>query len=292
MFHASGKNVRLRIVAGLALLVLGGAACAGGSDESESAAAGGGADDGVAREHLSEVQAGAPKAKSMAFGGSALPSVGAEIVKTADVRLEVRHGDFTTAVQAVESAASTYGGFVLSTSLDDASAKRGRIVVRVPSQDFEQALRDIKDAGNLLGQNIAGQDVTQEFIDLEARINNLEAQEAVFLDLMDRATTISQTVRIQNHLSTLQLDIEQLQGRLNYLEDRTALGTISVSLVEEGAPAPGRANPFQTAWARAVDVLEGIGAAAVFLAVILLPFAVLALIVLAVVRQVRPRPTT
>ncbi|MDQ4096191.1 MAG: DUF4349 domain-containing protein [Actinomycetota bacterium] len=296
MFHRMRSTpVRLRLLIGLAALALiGGAACAGDDGGAEGAAIGG--PDEVARgaagaDELAEPAPG-PQADTMAYGGTALPSVGAEIVKTADVRLEVPHGDFTSAVQDVESAAATYGGFVLSTSLDDASAKRGEIVLRVPSQDFEQALRDIKDAGKLLGQNISGQDVTQEFIDLEARINNLQAQEAVFLDLMDRATTISQTVRIQNHLSNLQLDIEQLQGRLNFLEDRTALGTISVSLVEEGAPAPGGDSAFEVAWERAVDVLEGMGAAAVFLLVVLFPLVLVGLLVVIIIRQLRPRPTT
>ena len=292
MFHRSFE--RTGFVLALAVVGILGAACSGGGDES-AAGGGSGADTAAARAGVGEIAEPAPAADADTMGydgGTAMPSVGAEIVKTADVRLEVAHGDFTSAVQDVESAASTYGGFVLSTSLDDASAKRGRIVLRVPSQDFEQALRDIKDSGKLLGQNISGQDVTQEFIDLEARINNLQAQEAVFLDLMDRATTISQTVRIQNHLSNLQLDIEQLQGRLNYLEDRTALGTISVSLVEEGAPAPGGDGAFQSAWERAVDVLEGMGAGAVFLVVVLSPLALLALIAIVIFRQVRPRPTT
>lgn len=276
------------IVAGAGLL----ATACGGDDEGESDAAGAGvsygAEGGGGSGELAEDESGG--VRTMEFGGSAAPTVSQSIIKTADIRLEARHGDFTQAIQEIESAAPRYGGFVFSTSLDDASTKSGRIVLRVPAEDFESALRDVKDAGELLGENIAGKDVSQEFIDLEARINNLQAQEAVFLDLMDRATTITQTVRMQNQLSSLQLDIEQLQGRLNFLEDRTALGTISVSVIEEGAPVPGKPNTFELAFDKAVDVLEGLGAALIFLVIaVLIPMAFLGLIVLAIMRQIRLR---
>ncbi len=255
---------------------------------------GGGADTAQSRGGSEDLAESGPapsaEAETMEFGGTAVPSVGASIIKTADLRLETSRGDFSQAVQEVESAAPRYGGFVFSTSLDDTSTNSGTIVLRVPSEDFEHALRDVKDAGELLGENIAGKDVSQEFIDLEARINNLQAQESAFLDLMDRATTLTQTIRVQNQLSSLQLDIEQLQGRLNFLEDRTSFGTISVSLVEEGAPVPSEPNTFQVAWERAVETLEGVGAALIFVVVaIIFPLGLIALVGLVIFRQVKPR---
>lgn len=298
--HRGGGGIVLTVVV-VALL---GSACAGGNDEAGSMdlESAGGSDEiaqagpqraagvGEQSESDSESDYGV---EAMAMGGTAIPSIGASVIKTADLRLEAPRGDFSQAVQAVENAAPRYGGFVLSTSLEDTSKNRGTIVIRVPSEDFESALRDVKDAGELLGENIAGKDVSQEFIDLEARINNLQAQEAVFLSLMDRATNITQTIRIQNELSGLQLGIEQLQGRLNFLRDRTALGTISVSLVEAGTPAPGEQNTFEAAWARAVDLLEGLGAALIFLMVaIVFPLLLLGLIGLVIFRQLKPRLTS
>lgn len=285
--HRGGGGIVLTVVV-VALL---GSACAG-DDEAESIGAGG---SDIARPGPAADEEGgdAYSAEAMPMGGTAIPSIGASVIKTADLRLEAPRGDFSQAVQAVENAAPRYGGFVLSTSLEDTSKSRGTIVIRVPSEDFESALRDVKGAGELLGENIAGKDVSQEFIDLEARINNLQAQEAVFLSLMDRATSITQTIRIQNELSGLQLDIEQLQGRLNFLRDRTALGTISVSLVEAGAPAPSEQNTFEAAWARAVDLLEGLGAALIFLVVaIVFPLLLLGLIGLVIFRQLKPRLTS
>lgn len=274
------------------------AAC-GGDDE--------GGDSGVAAE-IAEREAGgadgysAPRAggggggdesQALTTGASAVPSLGDSVVKTADLRLEVPGGEFSDAVQQIESVAPRYGGFVLSTSLDDARSKRGTIVLRVPSEDFERAVRDIKGTGEVLGEEISGRDVSQEFIDLEARITHLEAQEAVFLDLMDRATSIGETITVQNQLSGLQLDIERLQGRLNYLEDRTALGTITISVTEEGAPTPSEPNVFSTAWHDAIDILKGIGAALIIILIgVALPVGVLTAIVVFLFRQLKPRLTS
>ena len=282
---------RTKLILAIAALALLGAACGGDDD--------GGGDAALSAESQALDQRGVARGgdaageTGLAAGGSAVPSIGDSVVKTADLRLEVPSGDFTHAVQEVESVAPRYGGFVLSTSLDDAAAKRGTIVLRVPSEDFERAVSDLKESGEVLGEEIAGRDVSQEFVDLEARISHLQAQEAVFLDLMDRATSISQTITVQNHLSTLQLDIERLQGRLNYLEDRTALGTITVSLAEEGAPGPSEPNVFAAAWQRALDILEGIGAGLIIALVgIFLPLGVLTAIVLFLFRQLKPRLTS
>lgn len=295
MIHKQhGTRVRAGIVLGVVAIALLGSAC-GGDDEEMAGAGGAGSDMALTREAPAGVSGGDQSydAQPMEMGGTAIPSVGASVIKTADIRLEAARGDFSEALAEVESAAPRYGGFVLSTSLEDASTHRGTIVLRVPSEDFEQALRDVKGAGELLGENIAGKDVSQEFIDLEARINNLQAQEAVFLDLMNRATTITQTIRVQNQLSGLQLDIEQLQGRLNYLQDRTSLGTISVSLVESGAPVPGAANTFERAWERAVDTLEAIGAGVIFLIVaIVFPLSLIGALLLVIFRQLKPRLTS
>ncbi|MGH2686912.1 MAG: DUF4349 domain-containing protein, partial [Actinomycetota bacterium] len=95
-------------------------------------------------------------------------------------------------------------------------------------------------------------DVGQEFVDLEARLRNLEAQEAVLLRLFDEAGSVADTIRIQHELSGVQLDIEQIEGRIRYLRDQTALSTITVGLTEVGAA---EASPLGTAWRRAGEAI-------------------------------------
>jgi hypothetical protein len=244
------------------------------------------------RGEIAQLQGGsAGQGESADFGGdSAVPSIGASVIKTADVRVEVPGSDLRESIQRVEQTAGRYGGFVLSTSVDNSRDSGGVVVVRIPSEDFELALRDVKGVGDVTGENVSGKDVSQEFIDLEARIRNLEAQEAVLLQLMDKATTIAETINVQNNLSGIQLEIERLRGRLNFLEDRTSLGTISVAIVEAGAVAHREANVFSQAWDTGVQILTGLGAGAIILAIgVLLPLGLVAAIGFLIFKALRPR---
>ena len=288
-------------VACLLLVALALGAC-GGDDEGSEDGGGGGDSAAVAGVGEFEESGGSHQSGSGDLSGntsgssgsggglSAIPSVGDSVVKNADVRLEVAGDGMREAVQKVEQVAPRYGGFVLSTTVDDTSGSEGVVVIRVPSEDFEVALRDVKNVGELLGENVSGRDVSQEFVDLGARIRNLEAQEAVLLDLMERATTIGETITVQNNLSGIQLEIERLRGRLNFLEDRTSLGTISVAVVEAGAPAPSEANTFSQAWEQAIDILEGLGAGSIVVLIgFVLPVGAVLLLAYVIFKAVRPR---
>ncbi|HYN35535.1 MAG TPA: DUF4349 domain-containing protein [Actinomycetota bacterium] len=306
MFHSYGKGGRAGRVGAIAfaMLIAGGlAACGGdeGGDDSASSSGGGSgarelgheAARGEALQGALEQSSSGDQGGSADLWGSAsaVPSIGASVIKTADVRVEVPGEDLLReSIQKVEQTAGRYGGFVLSTSVDNARSSGGVVVIRIPSEDFELALRDVKGVGDVTGENVSGKDVSQEFIDLEARIRNLEAQEAILLQLMEKATTIAETINVQNNLSGIQLEIERLRGRLNFLEDRTSLGTISVAIVESGAPAPREANVFSQAWNTAVEILEGIGAGAIILTIgVLLPLSVVAAVAFLIFKALKPR---
>ena len=283
------RSPRRLAAAALLLVAAGLGACGGDSDEDaggsavmEKAADGGGGD-----EMLRESAGAAGGGQGLDLAGSAAPSVSDSVIKDARLEVRVPSGNFEEAVQRAESIAAQYGGFVFSTSVADTDAKRGTVVIRVPSSDFERALSDLKDEGTLKSQDVTGRDVSEEFIDLQARIGNLEAQEAVILRLMKRATTVSQTIRIQSELSGIQLEIERLKGRLRFLEDRTSFGTISVTFVEAGAPAPEAAGMLDKAWDQAVDVMLGVIAALIVSLGFVVPLGVLGGIVYLIVRQVR-----
>lgn len=308
MFHSYGKGGRAGRVGAIvfATLIAGGLAACGGSEGGDDSTAGGGVGGGSVGEETApraigvggnegalheEAEQLSNQSGSVNLGdnSSAVPSIGASVIKTADVRVEVPGEDLDESIQKVEQTADRYGGFVLSTSVDNSQSAGGVVVIRIPSEDFELALRDVKGVGEVTGENVSGKDVSQEFIDLEARIRNLEVQEAVLLQLMEKATTIAETINVQNNLSGVQLEIERLRGRLNFLEDRTSLGTISVAIVDAGAPLPREANVFSQAWDTAVEILEGIGAGAIILAIgVLLPLSIVAAIGFLIFKAVRP----
>ena len=220
-----------------------------------------------------------------------LPDIGPRVIKTATVGLEVKEDNLQETLQTATSAAEKYGGFVVSTSVsDDDEHPTGAIVVRVPASRFGDALADLEGLGKVTGETVSGQDVSQEYIDLDARLRNYMAQEVVLLRLMERATSVLDTIRVQNELQRVQLEVERLRGRLNYLDDQTAMSTIELRIAEEGAivAPPGE---FEKAWQRAQDGLVAVIAGIISSLGVIVPIGLLALIVVFVVGRLRPRAT-
>jgi hypothetical protein len=239
--------------------------------------------------------AGEPRLQEAAEGGGGvggevsatpLPAVEPSVIKTADLEVEVASDGFGQALDGATQVAAVYGGYVVSTTTAGEGARHGSVVLRVPSDRFEEALRDLRGLGEVRRDRVSGEDVSQEFVDLEARLRNLEAQEVVLLRLFDEAVTVTDTIRVQRELSGVQLQIEEIHGRLQYLRDRTSLATIRVAFAEEGAAAPGM---FDEAVDRAVDGFVAVLAALVVALGYVLPLALLGLVGLVVVRRVRPR---
>jgi hypothetical protein len=203
------------------------------------------------------------------------------------VAIEVERDGFRAAIGRATRAVAAADGFVVSSSVDDEEGRRGTMVVRVPSESFEDVLANLRELGTVQRESVSGEDVSQEFVDLEARLRNARTQEAVYLRLFDAATTIRETIRIQQELEGVQLQIEEIEGRLRYLRDRTALGTISLDLVEAGAAAD--EGLFRGAWEQAVAMIKGFVAGLISALGVLVPMAMLALVGLGVWRGIRRR---
>lgn len=220
---------------------------------------------------------------------SGLPDLGLSVIKTATVTLEVEDDELQTTLQNATSSAEKYGGFVVSTSVtDDEDDPTGSIVVRVPASRFGDALADLESLGKVASESVSGTDVSQEFIDLQARLRNYVAQETVLLRLMERAQSVIDTIRVQNELQRVQLEVERLRGRITYLEDQTAMSTIELRVREEGAVGapPGE---FEKAWERAKDGLVAVVAGLIASLGIILPVALLTGLVIFAFVRLRPK---
>ena len=298
------RSKRLVLLAAAVVLVVG-AACAGSEELRGSGDGGSGGGDAdtsygapaVVREAEGIGEAAMPYAadgggdgaKSLGGLSAAATTVGPSVIKTAELEMRVPHDDFETIIDSAVGTAGNLGGFVLSSNTRRGEFLSGTVSIRVPSSKFEQALGEIAQLGKVKRRSVSGQDVGQEFVDLEARLRNWRTQEAVILRLMDRATTISDTIRIQSELSQVQLEIEQIRGRLNYLRDQTSFGTITASFVTGAAPAPSDPNPFVRAWRQAIDTMVAIGSGFVLSLGVLIPLLVLLGLGWLVVRQLRPK---
>ncbi|MGZ5291145.1 MAG: DUF4349 domain-containing protein [Actinomycetota bacterium] len=197
-----------------------------------------------------------------AAGLAVLPQVGPSVIRTGRVVIEIGEGGFGEAFDAASMIAGRYGGFVQSSSMAGTEVRSGDLVLRVPADRFDDAVSDLRDLGTVERQAVSGQDVTAQFVDLEARLLTWQAQEAVLLDLMGRATSIEATIRVQSELQDVRYRIEQITGQLRVLDDQTDYATIQVSLHEPGTPAvapPGDDRPsLGEAWERAIDGFVGV----------------------------------
>ncbi|MFA5809502.1 MAG: DUF4349 domain-containing protein, partial [Thermoleophilia bacterium] len=181
-----------------------------------------------------------PEAESAAAGSAGaltpgLPS-SQRVIKTADYTIEVPQGEFDGKYLEVKAIASRYGGYVVSADARSYSEDlmRGTITIRVAStaDNFDRAQDAIDALGNVKSRKISGQDVTEEYVDLQSRLRNYEAQEAQMLALMQRAQTIEEILSVQSRLSDVQSQIEQIKGRMKYMESRTDFATITVDMRE------------------------------------------------------------
>ena len=244
------KKLALLVPLVLALAV---AACNSGSESSAGSTAGG---RDVAE---GSVEASAGGAGSKAYDGSAqvsaVPQVGPQIVKTASLGLGIAHGSFDDKVGQAHAVADSFGGFVVQSFASQGSGNRiaeGSLVLRIPAESYDAALSRLRGLGKVESLEESGQDVSKEFVDLNARIRQLRAVEAQLLELLQQANDVPAALAVQSQLSQVQLDLEQARGRLQYLDNRVAFATISMSMHELlVVPPKGDGFSIVDAWATA-----------------------------------------
>ena len=165
-----------------------------------------------------------------------------KIIRDAALTLEVEEP--VKAAERITSIADSRGGYVVSSESRHVSSggRKGKsyevftVQFRVPAAQFEAALKDVRaTAGEVTAEKVSGKDVTEEYIDLEARLRTQRALEAQLLDIMKTAREVSDAISVQRELATVRTEIERVEGRRRFLESQSSLSTINVTLQP---PAP------------------------------------------------------
>jgi hypothetical protein len=160
------------------------------------------------------------------------PLVLRRVIRTGSLFIEV--DDFDASVRRLIVIAEGAGGFVATSSYTQGQPPRempqGVFVLRVPAPRFAATLTSLEDLGRVHARRIGGQDVSEEFVDLQARVRNLERHEQRLLTFMDRATKVSDLLAIEQELARVRGEIESLTGRLRVLGNQVELATIEVNL--------------------------------------------------------------
>ena len=209
-------------------------------------------------------------------GGPIVPTAAAKVVKTGSLTLQVPGGRVTSSVDALATTTAGLGGYVASTATTESGGSpTADVTLRVPATQFEALLTRAQALGTTLTVSTSGQDVTGQFVDLNARITALEASRQRYLDILTHASTVGDILAVQQQLDGLQSQLEELQGQLNVLTDQTSYGTLTVHLQEPGSVAHVTTpSGLSVAWRRArrgftrgaESVIGASGGIAVFLA--------------------------
>jgi hypothetical protein len=226
------------------------------------------------------------------------PLVLRRVIRTAGLAIEVE--EFETGARRIIVIAESAGGFVASSSYAQGPSgqgpSQGSFVLRVPAPRFAETLAALEALGLVRERRVSGQDVSEEFVDLQARVRNLERHEQQLLTFMDRATKVSDLLAIEQELARVRGEIEALTGRLRVLGNQVELATIEVALRQKpekaaagfwdiGATVERILGAFLHTVRQILQVAEG---AAVVISA-LIPVAALVLLGWVILRRVRAR---
>jgi hypothetical protein len=187
------------------------------------------------------------------------------IIRTGEVRLRVQnYGDARSNLTALTEARGGYVGESTKevNERDGASWTTGRLVLRIPAENFSATMTAIEGEGDVLHSQTSTQDVTEQVVDLQARLENLRAERERLRALYEQANTTEDVLAVERRLTEVQTEIERTEARLQNIQRRVSYSTITVALAE---PRPDRPVPDQ--WydtpvvAAFLESIEGVGVA-------------------------------
>lgn len=236
---------------------------------------------------------------------SSVSPFGDRVIRDARLTVEVPDGSFDAAWDKARAIAAELGGEIVDSQrgtdgdrpiLDDGARQTafGTITIRVPARDLDIAMRRFSTTlGEVRHETTSSQDVSEEYVDLKARLRNLRTEESALLDLYARASSVRDTLIVRERLSEVRGEIEQTTGRIRFIDNRTAFSTLTLTIAEPGGiftPLSTDEPSFARAWDTALEGLVRIGTTAMITGIWLAPFAALGALILGLRKRTPPAP--
>ena len=158
------------------------------------------------------------------------------IIRTATLALEAENTDATT--QKVKGVVEASKGYIVETNANGGEGWSSvSVTARVPATAFDATLEALRALGTVTSEQIQGQDVTEEFVDLSARLKVQRALEERMLQLLQTAASVEDTIQVERELARIREVIERMEGRTKFLKDQTSMSTITVNVASKNTPA-------------------------------------------------------
>ncbi|XQY93315.1 DUF4349 domain-containing protein [Metabacillus sp. HB246100] len=179
-----------------------------------------------------------------------------KVIYTANMMIEVEN--YQQSLDFIEKQVTNKNGFIVesnSYAMDDDDRAQGTLTVRVPQETFQSFLQEVENGSSkVVEKSLTGQDVTEEFVDLESRLTSKEVVEKRLIQFMEKAEKTEDLLKISTDLATVQEEIEQIKGRMSFLENRVDLATVTIHLREIQVKIPGLENKDLNTWERTQKV--------------------------------------
>lgn len=229
---------------GLLILVLLLSACSSSSSQEDAGSSQKSADmavpENLQMEEKAEMESNVDEGMEETAATTEVKATNRMVIYNAELHLEVK--DFNKAQTTIERLVNEMAGYIVQAEIYDSQEGHmdGVITVRIPQEKFQLFLKKAEDISvKLHSRNISGQDVTEEYVDLEARIKSKRAVEERLLAFMKEAKETKDLLQISADLERVQVEIESLEGRMKYLENQTSLSTVTLTLFENKVEIPG-----------------------------------------------------
>ncbi len=176
------------------------------------------------------------------------------VIRNARLSLEIENMD--EAVKQLQIEAERMNGYVSSLDIYNLSEERraGTVTLRIPEDRFDEALEMVKGLGKIRNEQFDTDDVTRRYIDMEARIANLEAQEQRLRALLEKADTVEDVIKVEHELGRVRGDLEAMKGEFQYLRERVRYSSFQLRL-EERDPRTMALSDSGVSWEQAGELM-------------------------------------